>query len=169
MTTQENKINKKLLNTINSYIKKAVLAKNAYRENIQTAFEIWIAHYNTDLCYNKTVLIDISKALSGKDKQYFYDYVKKATNIKQIRFGKDKLDLVFDNVKDSKAPLQYDNGFIDNNKWYDKVAKEDNKAVFDDNSFLKSLKALLTKADKNGIKKDFIKQALSNANKSIKA
>jgi hypothetical protein len=162
------KSEKQILVIINNMLKRATLAKTTYRDNIQGAFEVFVANYNGALNKNKTPFINIIRALSGSDKTAFNNYVKACTNITAVRVDKDgKVTIAFNNITDKENPLQYDNDYIDSHKWYDDIAKKDNKVEFNNDSFLKQLKTLLTRANNNNIDKAFIKESLTNTINSL--
>ena len=144
--TKQNEI----VTLINKYLKSAKTGLKTYRENIQTAYEIFVANYNTKLTYNSTPLLNLLKSLNANDKKMMLDYIKLTTNIKTCKVVKDKMTLVFDNVKDDKKPLTYNDKIIDSVKWYDKAKKEESKPLtLDEESLLKRLTGLLTLARKS--------------------
>lgn len=158
MTKHLSKIEKQ----INQLVKSANINLNGYRDKMQLAFELFVAHYNTDLNNNSKPLYNIVKNLAQKDKSSFIDYVKKATNISGFKFTKDGVTLAFNG--DS---LTYDNDFIDNHKWYDKDKKEESKElVYTDENFIKSIKSLIAKLKKescqvnNNLKKASVLESL---------
>lgn len=139
--TKHNTIEKQ----INRLLTNARQNLQGYREKTQLAFEIFVAHYESDLNRNSKVLYNIVKSLAQKDKPAFVDYIKKATNITGLNFTKDGVKLTFNG--DS---LTYDNAFIDSNKWFDKDKKEESKElVYTDDNFIKSIKALISKLKKD--------------------
>lgn len=141
MTKHLNKIEKQ----INQLVKNANSNLQGYRDKMQLAFELFVAHYESDLNKNSKPFYNIVKNLAQKDKSAFIDYVKKATNITGLKFNKDGVQLTFDGES-----LTYDNDFIDDNKWYDKDKKDESKAlVYTDESFIKSIKALINKLKKD--------------------
>ena len=114
--TKHNTIEKQ----INNLLKNAKLNLQGYREKTQLAFELFVAHYETDLNKNSKPLYNLVKTLASKDKNTFIDYLKQATNIAGLKFTKDGVELAF---KDSSTALTYDNDFIDSKKWFDKDKK----------------------------------------------
>lgn len=120
---------KKIETLINTYLSRAKTGLNTYRENIQTAYEIFISHYNTDLNYNSTPLLAIVKALNTNDRKTFLEYIKLSTNIEKAVFTEKGCSLKFTNVTDEKAPLIIDNDFIDSNKWYTKQEKAEKAPI----------------------------------------
>lgn len=140
--TKHNTIEKQ----INNLLKQATANLQGYREKTQLAFEIFVAHYETDLNKNSKPLYNLVKALANKDKNTFIDYLKQATNITGLKFTKEGLQLTFNGES-----LTYDNNFIDSRKWYDKDKKEELKDfVYNDDSFIKSIKAIVSKLKKEG-------------------
>ena len=125
MTKKLNQIEKE----INRYLTSAVKGLKGYRENIQTAYEIFVAHYNTDLNYNSTPLLSIVKALNANDRRQMLEYIKASTNIDKAIFTDKGCSLKFVDVKDESKPLQVDNDFIDNHKWYEKAEKVEKAPV----------------------------------------
>ena len=141
MTQHLSKIEKQ----INQLVKNANSNLQGYRDKMQLAFELFVAHYNTDLNNNSKPLYNIVKNLAQKDKSAFIDYVKQATNISGFKFTKDGATLAFNG-----DTLAYNNDFIDNNKWYDKDKKaESSPIVYTDESFIKSIKSLIAKLKKD--------------------
>lgn len=158
--TKQNEI----VTLINKYLKSAKTGLKTYRENIQTAYEIFIANYNDKLTYNSTPLLNLFKALNANDKKMMLDYIKLTTNIKACKVVKDKITLVFDNVVDDKKPLTYNDKIIDSVKWYDKAKKEESKPLtLDEESLLKRLTGLLALAKKSNLTDDQIKKAFNTA------
>lgn len=142
--TKHNTIEKQ----INNLIKNATANLQGYREKTQLAFELFVAHYESDLNKNSKPLYNLVKALANKDKNTFIDYLKQATNITGLKFTKDGVELAF---KDSATALTYDNDFIDSKKWFDKDKKEESKDfVYTDDNFLKAIKSLINKLKKEG-------------------
>ena len=136
-------------NTIEKQINRLLInAKQnlqGYREKTQLAFEIFVAHYETDLNRNSKPLHSIVNSLAQKDKIPFIDYVKQATNITGFKFTKDGVKLAFNG-----DTLTYDNDFIDSKKWYDKDAKQEKQAfIYNDESFIKTIKSLINKLKKD--------------------
>jgi hypothetical protein len=162
--TKQNEI----VTLINKYLKSAKTGLKTYRENIQTAYEIFVANYNTKLTYNSTPLLSLLKCLNANDKKMMLDYIKLTTNIVKSKVGKDKngkptIFLEFANVKDEKKPLQYNDKIIDSVKWYDKAKKEESKPlVLDEESLLKRLTGLLTLARKS-LSDEQIKETFNTA------
>lgn len=149
---------------INKYLKSAKTGLKTYRENIQTAYEIFVANYNTKLSYNSTPLLSLLKSLNANDKKMMLDYIKLTTNIKTCKVVKDKITLVFDNVTDDKNPLQYNDKVIDSVKWYDKAKKEESKPLtLDEESLIKRLTGLLTLAKRSSLTDEQIKKAFNTA------
>lgn len=141
---------------INKYVNNAIKGKQAYYDNLQTAFEIFVSHYNTDLNHNSQPLFNILKAC-GKDittmKQYIYD----STNITKLALSdKGGLKLTFE------GEFTFNDSFIDSHKWYDSLVKADKKAVkmLDDDSFIKIVKGLLKRLDNS--------DKISNKDKKLK-
>lgn len=145
--------------TINNYVDKALKSKQAYRENIQVAFEIFIAHYNKStsksLNLNSTPLYNILKA-TGKDITALKDYIYKVTNITDLKVNKDftgiKLTFKQGTATDKDNPLQYDNALIDSLKWWNLADKEDKKAItneLDDKAFYRILNGLLKRVNES--------------------
>lgn len=158
--TKQNEI----VTLINKYLKSAKTGLKTYRENIQTAYEIFVANYNDKLTYNSTPLLSLLKSLNANDKKMMLDYIKLTTNIKTCKVVKDKITLVFDNVVDDKKPLQYNDKIIDSVKWYDKAKKEESKPLtLDEESLLKRLTGLLTLAKKSSLTDEQIKKAFNTA------
>lgn len=158
--TKQNEI----VTLINKYLKSAKTGLKTYRENIQTAYEIFVANYNDKLTYNSTPLLSLLKSLNANDKKMMLDYIKLTTNIKACRVVKDKITLVFDNVADDKKPLQYNDKIIDSVKWYDKAKKEESKPLtLDEESLLKRLTGLLVLAKKSSLTDEQIKKAFNTA------
>lgn len=153
--------------TIESYVNKAIKNKQAYRDNIQTAFEIFVAHYNTKLNHNSQPLLKILKA-TGKDIQYLKEYIYKSTNITKMSLSeKGGLSLTFN------GEFTYDNDFIDNNKWFDEANKADKKAIseLDDKALLKIVNGLLKRVNDSSkltINKDKIVKALTPLTSQLK-
>lgn len=119
MTQKLNQIEKE----INKYLTSARKSLKSYRENIQTAYEIFVAHYNNELNYNSAPLLAIVKALNANDRRQMLQYIKASTNISQAAITDKGCTLKFADVTDERKPLQVDNDFIDNHKWYEKAAK----------------------------------------------
>lgn len=119
MTQKLNQIEKE----INKYLTSARKSLKSYRENIQTAYEIFVAHYNTDLNYNSAPLLSIVKALNANDRRQMLAYIKTTTNIAQALFTDKGCSLKFVDVKDESKPLQIDNEYIDSHKWFEKAEK----------------------------------------------
>lgn len=158
--TKQNEI----VTLINKYLKSAKTGLKTYRENIQTAYEIFVANYNTKLSYNSTPLLSLLKSLNANDKKMMLDYIKLTTNIKTCKVVKDKITLVFDNVTDDKNPLQYNDKIIDSVKWFDKAKKEESKPLtLDEESLIKRLTGLLTLAKKSSLTDEQIKKAFNTA------
>lgn len=158
--TKQNEI----VTLINKYLKSAKTGLKTYRENIQTAYEIFVANYNDKLTYNSTPLLNLLKSLNANDKKMMLDYIKLTTNIKTCKVVKDKITLVFNNVTDDKKPLQYNDKIIDSVKWYDKAKKEESKPLtLDEESLLKRLTGLLTLAKKSSLTDEQIKKAFNTA------
>lgn len=128
---------------INSYVNKAITAKQNYREYIQTAYEIFVANYNGALNHNSQPLLNILKA-TGKDIEYLKKYIYNSTNIVKLRLS-DKGGLLLE----FEGEFAYNDDYIDNNKWYDDAIKDDKKAVvdIDDKALLKILNGLLKKVN----------------------
>lgn len=165
--TEEKKIENKLVREINSIVNNARKGLMTYRESMQCAFEVFVANYNTKLNYNYTPLLAILKGLNANDKKPFLDYLHKATNIKTCKVLKDKMTLVFENVKDEKNPLVYDDKFIDDNKWYDKQKKEESKPLtLDDESLFKRLTGVISLAKKSNMTSEQITKAFNKAMQS---
>ena len=152
---------------IENYVNKAIKNKQAYRDNIQTAFEIFVAHYNTKLNHNSQPLLKILKA-TGKDIQYLKAYIYKATNItKMCLSDKGGLSLTFN------GEFTYDNDFIDNNKWFDEANKADKKAIneLDDKTLLRLINSLLKRVNdssKLSINKDNLVRTLQPLSNQLK-
>ena len=141
MTKHLSKIEKQ----INQLVKNANSNLQGYRDKMQLAFELFVAHYETDLNKNSKPLHSIVNSLAQKDRIPFIDYVKQATNITGLKFTKDGVQLAFNG--DS---LTYDNDFIDSKKWYDKDAKQEKQAfIYNDENFIKTIKALISKLKKD--------------------
>lgn len=158
--TKQNEI----VTLINKYLKSAKTGLKTYRENIQTAYEIFVANYNNKLTYNSTPLLSLLKCLNANDKKMMLDYIKLTTNIKTCKVVKDKITLVFDNVVDDKKPLTYNDKIIDSVKWFDKAKKEESKPLtLDEESLLKRLTGLLTLAKKSSLTDEQIKKAFNTA------
>lgn len=158
--TKQNEI----ITLINKYLKSAKTGLKTYRENIQTAYEIFVANYNNKLTYNSTPLLSLLKCLNANDKKMMLDYIKLTTNIKTCKVVKDKITLVFDNVVDDKKPLTYNDKIIDSVKWFDKAKKEESKPLtLDEESLLKRLTGLLTLAKKSSLTDEQIKKAFNTA------
>lgn len=158
--TKQNEI----VTLINKYLKSAKTGLKTYRENIQTAYEIFVANYNTKLSYNSTPLLSLLKSLNANDKKMMLDYIKLTTNIKTCKVVKDKITLVFNDVTDDKKPLQYNDKIIDSVKWYDKAKKEESKPLtLDEESLIKRLTGLLTLAKKSSLTDEQIKKAFNTA------
>lgn len=158
--TKQNEI----ITLINKYLKSAKTGLKTYRENIQTAYEIFVANYNDKLTYNSTPLLNLLKSLNANDKKMMLDYIKLTTNIKACKVVKDKITLVFDNVVDDKKPLTYNDKIIDSVKWFDKAKKEESKPLtLDEESLLKRLTGLLTLAKKSSLTDEQIKKAFNTA------
>ena len=131
------------LQLINRYVNNAIKGKQAYYDNLQTAFEIFVAHYNTDLNHNSQPLFDILKAC-GKDVTSMKNYVISSTNITKLALSdKGGLKLTFN------GEFTFNNDYIDSHKWYDELKKADKKALkmLDDDSFIKIVKGLLKRLD----------------------
>lgn len=131
------------LQLINRYVNNAIKGKQAYYDNLQTAFEIFVAHYNTDLNHNSQPLFDILKAC-GKDITTMKNYVISSTNITKLALSdKGGLKLTFE------GEFTFNNDYIDSHKWYDELKKADKKALkmLDDDSFVKIVKGLLKRLD----------------------
>lgn len=145
------------LQLINKYVNNAIKGKRAYYDNLQTAYEIFVAHYNSDLNHNSTPLLTILKAC-GKDintmKQYIYD----STNITKMSIS-DKGGLKLQ----ISGEFTFNDSFIDSHKWFDELKKADKKAVkmLDDDSFVKIVKGLLKRLDNS--------DKVSNKDKKVKA
>lgn len=140
--TKHNTIEKQ----INNLLKNAKANLQGYREKTQLVFELFVAHYNTDLNKNSKPLYNLVKTLASKDKNTFIDYLKQATNITGLKFTKEGLQLAFNG-----DTLTYDNAFIDDTKWYDKDKKEESKDfVYTDDNFIKAIKGLINKLKKEG-------------------
>lgn len=144
---------------INSYVEKALKSKQIYRENLQTAFEVFISHYNKStnksLNLNSQPLYNILKA-SGKDITAFKDYIYKVTNISDLKVNKDftgiKLTFKQGTATDKDNPLMYDDSAIDNLKWWNIADKEDKKALkaeLDDKAFYRILNGLLKRVEES--------------------
>lgn len=158
--TKQNEI----ITLINKYLKSAKTGLKTYRENIQTAYEIFVANYNNKLTYNSTPLLSLLKCLNANDKKMMLDYIKLTTNIKTCKVVKDKITLVFDNVVDDKNPLTYNDKIIDSVKWFDKAKKEESKPLtLDEDSLLKRLTGLLALARKSSMTDEQIKKAFNTA------
>ena len=158
--TKQNEI----VTLINKYLKSAKTGLKTYRENIQTAYEIFVANYNDKLTYNSTPLLSLLKSLNANDKKMMLDYIKLTTNIKTCKVVKDKITLVFNDVTDDKKPLQYNDKVIDSVKWYDKAKKEESKPLtLDEESLLKRLTGLLSLAKKSSLTDEQIKKAFNTA------
>ena len=161
--TKQNEI----VTLINKYLKSAKTGLKTYRENIQTAYEIFVANYNTKLTYNSTPLLSLLKSLNANDRKAMLDYIKATTNIKACKVVKDKITLVFDNVKDDKKPLQYDNNYIDSHKWFEKQEKAEKQPLtLDEDTLIKRFVGLLKLAKSSNLTDDTIKTAF---NKALKA
>ena len=140
--TKHNNIEKE----INRVLANARVNLQGYREKIQLAFEIFISHYETDLNRNSKPFYNIVKSLAQRDKMQFIDYVKQATNIKGLQFTKEGCKLTFDGDK-----LTFYYSFIDSKKWFDKDKKTEEKAfIYNDDNFIKAIKALISKLKKEG-------------------
>lgn len=158
--TKQNEI----VTLINKYLKSAKTGLKTYRENIQTAYEIFVANYNDKLTYNSTPLLNLLKSLNANDKKMMLDYIKLTTNIKTCKVIKDKITLVFNDVTDDKKPLKYNDKIIDSVKWYDKAKKEESKPLtLDEESLIKRLTGLLTLAKKSSLTDEQIKKAFNTA------
>jgi len=158
--TKQNEI----VTLINKYLKSAKTGLKTYRENIQTAYEIFVANYNDKLTYNSTPLLSLLKSLNANDKKMMLDYIKLTTNIKTCKVVKDKITLIFGNVVDDKKPLTYNDKIIDSIKWFDKAKKEENKPLtLNEESLLKRLTGLLTLARKSSMTDEQIKKAFNTA------
>lgn len=145
------------LQLINRYVNNAIKGKQAYYDNLQTAFEIFVAHYNTDLNHNSQPLFNILKAC-GKDITTMKNYVISSTNISRLALSdKGGLKLTFE------GEFTFNNDYIDSHKWYDELKKADKKAIkmLDDDSFIKIVKGLLKKLDNS--------DKISNKDTKIKA
>ena len=128
--TKHNTIEKQ----INRLLTNAKQNLQGYREKTQLAFELFVAHYDTDLNKNSKPLHNIVNSLAQKDKIPFIDYVKQATNITGFKFSKDGVKLAFNG--DSLT--------------YDKDAKQEKQAfIYNDESFIKTIKALINKLKKD--------------------
>ena len=77
MTKKLNSIEKE----INKYLTSARKNLQSYRENIQVAYEIFVAHYNNELTYSSAPLLAIIKALNGNDRNNMLNYIQASTNI----------------------------------------------------------------------------------------
>lgn len=153
--------------TIESYVNKAIKSKQAYRDNIQTAFEIFVANYNTKLNHNSQPLLKILKA-TGKDIQYLKEYIYKSTNITKMTLSdKGGLSLTFN------GEFTFNNDYIDNNKWFDEAKKADKKAIneLDDKALLKIINGLLKRVNdstKLTINKDKLVKTLTPLTSQLK-
>lgn len=140
----------KIENEINLYIKRALSGKQTFYNNLQTAFEIFVANYNTALSGNSEPLLNILKA-SGKEITSFKEYVYKSTNITKLALSKKGgLLLTFDNV------FKYDDEYIDSHKWFDELVKKDNNALkeLDDKTLYATINKLLKRVkESNAITK----------------
>ena len=165
MTKKLNQIEKE----INKYLTIAVKGLKSYRENIQTAYEIFVAHYNTDLSYNSTPLLSIVKALNAKDRKQMLEYIKASTNIDKAIFTDKGCTLKFTDVTDEKTPLKIDNDFIDNHKWYEKAEKAEKAPLnLSTEQLEKRLKTLVDLINSStNITKDKAKELLTGAIKLI--
>lgn len=119
MTKKLNSIEKE----INKYLTSARKNLQSYRENIQVAYEIFVAHYNNELTYSSAPLLAIIKALNGNDRNNMLNYIQASTNIEKAVFTDKGCTLKFANVTDEKNPLQVNHDFIDNHKWFEKAEK----------------------------------------------
>lgn len=147
----------KIETQIKQYVDRAIKSKQAYYDNLQTAYEIFVAHYNTDLNHNSQPLLMILKAC-GKDITQMKDYVIKSTNITKLALSdKGGLKLTFE------GEFTFNDSYIDSSKWYDSLVKADKKAVkmLDDDSFIKVVKGLLKRLDNS--------DKVTNKDKKIKA
>ena len=154
----------KIENEINLYIKRALSGKQTFYNNLQTAFEIFVANYNTALSGNSEPLLKILKA-SGKEIQAMKEYIYKSTNITKLSLSKKGgLLLTFDNV------FKYDDKYIDNNKWFDELVKKDNRALkeIDDKMLYAMINKLLTRVKESSkvTKKDYFIRNLELLTKS---
>lgn len=140
----------KIENEINLYIKRALSGKQTFYNNLQTAFEIFVANYNTALSGNSEPLLKILKA-SGKEIQSMKEYIYKSTNITKLSLSKKGgLLLTFDDV------FKYDNDYIDSHKWFDELVKKDNRALkeLDDKTLYATINKLLKRVkESNAITK----------------
>ena len=142
---------------INKYVNNAIKGKQAYYDNLQTAYEIFVAHYNSDLNHNSSPLLTILKAC-GKDintmKQYIYD----STNISKMSIS-DKGGLKLQ----ISGEFTFNDSFIDSHKWFDSLVKADKKGLkmLDDDSFVKIVKGLLKRLDNS--------DKVTNKDKKVKA
>ena len=137
------KTKNKIETLIDKYVNNAIKGKQAYYENLQTAYEIFVAHYNNDLSHNSQPLFNILKA-SGKDILTFKKYIYASTNITKLALSdKGGLKLTFE------GEFTYDNTFIDSHKWYDELKKADKKGLktLDDDGFTRIIKGLLKRLD----------------------
>ena len=151
------KTKNKIETLINKYVNSAIKGKQAYYEGLQTAFEIFVAHYNNELGKNSSPLFNILKA-SGKDILTFKKYIYASTNITHLALSeKGGLKLTFD------GEFTYNDSFIDTNKWYDELKKADKKGLkmLDDISFNKIVKGLLKRLDNS--------DKVTNKDKKVKA
>ena len=137
---------------IDSYIDKAVKGKQAFYENLQTAFEVFVGNYNTSLNHNSQPLFKILKAC-GKEISLMKEYVYNSTNITKLSLSdKGGLKLTFDGEFTFNDSLKADK----------KALKE-----LDDNALYKAINALLKRVkDSNKVtKKDyFIRQLTTLSN-----
>lgn len=143
----------KIENEINLYIKRALSGKQTFYNNLQTAFEIFVANYNTALNGNSEPLLKILKA-SGKEITVMKEYIYKSTNITKLTLSKKGgLLLTFDDR------FKYDDKYIDNNKWFDELVKKDNRALkeLDDKMLYAMINKLLTRVKESSkvTKKDY--------------
>lgn len=135
----------KIETQIKQYVDKAIKSKQAYYENLQVAYEIFIAHYNKELNHNSQPLFMILKAC-GKDITLMKDYIIKSTNITKLSISdKGGLKLTFN------GEFTFNDSFIDSHKWYDSLVKADKKAVklLDNDSFIRLVKGLIKRVEKS--------------------
>jgi len=166
MTKKLNQIEKE----INKYLTSAVKNLKGYRENIQTAYEIFVAHYNTGLNYNSTPLLSIVKALNTNDRRQMLEYIKASTNIDKAIFTDKGCTLKFIDVKNEKEPMQVDNDFIDNHKWFEKAEKAEKAPLnLSTEQLERRLKTLVDLINTStNITKEKAKELLTGAIKLIK-
>lgn len=166
MTQKLNSIEKE----INKYLTSARTSLQSYRENIQTAYEIFVAHYNTDLNYNSAPLLAIVKALNANDRRQMLEYIKASTNISQALFTEKGCQLKFVDVQDEKAPLTVDNDFIDTHKWFEKAEKAEKAPInLSTEQLEKRLKTLVGLINSStNIAKDKAKELFAGAIELIK-